>query len=489
MASPVRRSLALALIGLLAGLGLVAAWFWGWEGLHRGIGRPDAEPPTAAAPSPDGGARTLSGPGPETGAPGGDPKAAGPDRQAAIPAPVSGASGSDTTPAGPAAPSFDIVRVEPNGDTVVAGRGAPNTVVEMLLDGKPVAKALADPDGQFAIVPPALPTGSSEIQLRTKAADGRETRSRQSVAVAVSERRDQKPLVALTAPDAATVVLSQPGAPEPAAKAVAKTADAKVPEIKPADGARAGGKAPVARIVSVDTQENGRLFVTGTGTPGASLRLYLNDTLIAPGSVGPDGTVTFTIGRGVKPGQYQVRIDQIEPGTGKVRSRAEVPFSMPEPAHSIASAGPREPSAGQGGAQAARTGGSATDPGPRAAAQDRPAVDENAPATPGRSPPDKGRPEPVDPRMAATAPAEPGIARPVPATSPEAGPARAGAVFVPEINTARISRGDNLWRISQRTYGRGERYTVIFDANQEQIRDPDLIYPGQIFVLPADKRG
>lgn len=70
-----------------------------------------------------------------------------------------------------------------------------------------------------------------------------------------------------------------------------------------------------------------------------------------------------------------------------------------------------------------------------------------------------------------------------------AGPNQVGAVFVPEISTARITRGDNLWRISQRTYGRGERYTVIYDANQNQIRDPDLIYPGQIFVLPTDKRG
>ena len=66
---------------------------------------------------------------------------------------------------------------------------------------------------------------------------------------------------------------------------------------------------------------------------------------------------------------------------------------------------------------------------------------------------------------------------------------RTGAVFVPGIATARIIRGDNLWQISKRTYGRGERYTVIYDANQAQIRDPDLIYPGQIFVLPDDRRG
>ena len=60
-------------------------------------------------------------------------------------------------------------------------------------------------------------------------------------------------------------------------------------------------------------------------------------------------------------------------------------------------------------------------------------------------------------------------------------------MFVPEITTAKITRGDNLWRISQRTYGRGERYTVIYDANQQQIRNPDLIYPGQMFVLPKDE--
>ena len=60
-------------------------------------------------------------------------------------------------------------------------------------------------------------------------------------------------------------------------------------------------------------------------------------------------------------------------------------------------------------------------------------------------------------------------------------------VVIPNINTAIVSRGDNLWRISQRIYGKGLRYTVIYGANQEQIRNPDLIYPGQVFVLPGDQ--
>jgi nucleoid-associated protein YgaU len=58
---------------------------------------------------------------------------------------------------------------------------------------------------------------------------------------------------------------------------------------------------------------------------------------------------------------------------------------------------------------------------------------------------------------------------------------------IPEIKTVTVVRGDNLWRISRKTYGRGTRYTVIYGANTEQIRNPHLIYPGQIFVTPEDK--
>src|SRR5690606_18067249 len=47
-----------------------------------------------------------------------------------------------------------------------------------------------------------------------------------------------------------------------------------------------------------------------------------------------------------------------------------------------------------------------------------------------------------------------------------------------------IRRGDNLWTIARRVYGEGIRYTQIFEANTDQIRDPDLIYPGQVFDLP-----
>ena len=49
-----------------------------------------------------------------------------------------------------------------------------------------------------------------------------------------------------------------------------------------------------------------------------------------------------------------------------------------------------------------------------------------------------------------------------------------------------IKRGDNLWRISRKTYGRGIRYTTIYNANRNQITDPDRIYIGQIFKIPEN---
>jgi nucleoid-associated protein YgaU len=57
---------------------------------------------------------------------------------------------------------------------------------------------------------------------------------------------------------------------------------------------------------------------------------------------------------------------------------------------------------------------------------------------------------------------------------------------LPAENTRRlhIVRGDNLWNIARAHYGEGFRYTTIFEANKEQIRDPNLIYPGQTFTLP-----
>ncbi|TIV90581.1 MAG: LysM peptidoglycan-binding domain-containing protein, partial [Mesorhizobium sp.] len=51
-----------------------------------------------------------------------------------------------------------------------------------------------------------------------------------------------------------------------------------------------------------------------------------------------------------------------------------------------------------------------------------------------------------------------------------------------------IRRNDTLWRISRRVYGHGTRFSTIYLANQDQIRDPDRIWPGQVFKVPGKSK-
>ena len=52
------------------------------------------------------------------------------------------------------------------------------------------------------------------------------------------------------------------------------------------------------------------------------------------------------------------------------------------------------------------------------------------------------------------------------------------------INVVTVQPGYTLWAIARKRYGRGILYVRVFEANRDKIRDPDLIYPGQVFDLP-----
>jgi nucleoid-associated protein YgaU len=54
-----------------------------------------------------------------------------------------------------------------------------------------------------------------------------------------------------------------------------------------------------------------------------------------------------------------------------------------------------------------------------------------------------------------------------------------------QVDYVVVQPGNSLWRIARRLSGKGLDYVHIYDANQAQIRDPDLIYPGQVFEIPA----
>ena len=52
------------------------------------------------------------------------------------------------------------------------------------------------------------------------------------------------------------------------------------------------------------------------------------------------------------------------------------------------------------------------------------------------------------------------------------------------LSSVTVQPGHTLWALAEGKYGSGVKYVQIFEANRDRIRDPDLIYPGQVFKLP-----
>lgn len=329
--------------------------------------------------------------------------------------------------------AFDIARVEPDGSALVAGRATPNSTVELRDDGKVIGTVSSGPTGQFVILPMGLKPGPHLLTLGTKTADGNQANSPQSITVVVPQNKTEEVIVALTAPGEATKILSDAKpAPKPTAEP-AKTAPAALDQR--------------VTIRTVEAGEGGALFATGSAPAGAAIQLYLSGTAIAKATAAPDGHWSLKVGKGMRPGGYQVRADALN-AKGEVTSRAEVPFDYPAEALSAA---------------------------PVTAAVAPQSV--TPPVEASKTPPVKSEPVKTpapDTQATQTKPAE------TPA------PSSADAV-VAKLDTAQVSRGDSLWRISRKVYGHGVRYTQIYEANTKQIRDPKLIYPGQVLVLPSDK--
>ncbi|MDH7796178.1 nucleoid-associated protein YgaU [Beijerinckia sp. GAS462] len=317
----------------------------------------------------------------------------------------------------PQKPQFDVVRVEPSGETVVAGRAAPNAKVTLFATGKPVGQATANAEGQFVILPPTLPPGDHLLSLEADA-----VASDQTVAVVVPKPGSRDVIVALAEPDKPTRILS----------------DAK-PQAGPVAGsAPASSAAPSVTIRTVEAQDGGGFFLSGLAAAGARVRLYLNGAFIAMAETAADGHWSMRIEKGMSPGKYAVRADLVAKDGVGVAARAEVPFDYPG-AGAVAAAADKREGTGPSTASASQTS-------------------QRAAAT-----------------QAAAAPS---------AEKRTGTAGTAQSTIVPELRTARVERGDSLWRISRTVLGQGMRYTQIYDANANQIRNPDLIYPGQVLVVP-----
>jgi nucleoid-associated protein YgaU len=345
-------------------------------------------------------------------------------------------------------PEFDIVRVEPDGNALIAGRARPGSTVSVQIDGLTVATSEADAGGNFVAM---FDVGRAEaprvVSLLTDGADGAAESSAQSVILAPSPQAPaSEPAALAEAPTEAgpagaaegeptseaaeaeiaataetlpaeTAPLATPAQPTDTASADDVAESAALPDAAPAEAApivlladdegvqvlQSGGAGPqvmdsvVIDSIAYDTE--GEVQLSGRATGDGFVRVYLDNAPLLTAPVGEGGQWRTEL-PDVDTGVYTLRVDELDAG-GAVTSRAETPFR-------------------------------------REAVADLQALD-----------PDRD-----------------GDARPRP------------------VELVTVQPGNTLWGIARESYGEGILYVRVFEANRDRIRNPDLIYPGQVFTVP-----
>ncbi len=369
------------------------------------------------------------------------------------------------------APSIDVLRVAPDGTVTLAGRASPLALVGVLIDGAEVTSIAVDGSGQFASVFSIEPSDKARLlTLQATLADGAKLASTQSVAIA--------PVVL---PEAAETDVASAEGEAPAALILTETG-AQV--LQPAEPVPEALAAEVSLDVIAYTAEGG-VQLGGKGTADALLQIYLDNAELAAVTVGPDGTWSQTV-QSIAPGIYTLRIDQMD-DAGKVTSRLETPFKRETLEALAAAAAPiPEPEAVQT-AQAAEPAVPAAEPSVAQPAAAEPA----APAEPAAA-------EPVmaaDVEQPQVATSETDAATTAPAGTDGAVTTAAAATEAPASDTApaasagpitiTVQPGFTLWAIAKESFGSGIMYVQVYEANKDKIKDPNLIYPGQVLSVPA----
>lgn len=318
----------------------------------------------------------------------------------------------------------------------------------------------------------ARPEVKTEPKVEPKAEARGETKPETKLEPKLESKPEEQKLAASAPPAPA----ASP-APEPKAGALAETqkqvaALADLAPVKPPPAATdAGPRFDVARV-----DDHGEAAViAGQATPGAKVELLRDgkplDSVVADAS----GQFVMTPPR-LPAGSYELTLRAQSTDGTVTQSNRSMPVTIAEAAPPPARPAPaarqeakqdtkQEPKQAEKTDDKSDLVAALPSASPRlAAAPDRPAARPGLTGTP-------------KPRSMARAPAQTTVASASPADALSGAPAEAGGSRV-------ISRGDSLWALSRRAYGDGARYAVIFRANRDKIQNPNLIYPGQTFVMP-----
>lgn len=114
-------------------------------------------------------------------------------------------------------PRFDVLRVEPDGSTVIAGKAEPGTTLD-IMDGETViASTMVGPSGDFAaVLDTPLGAGDYQLTLRIVDENGAVLNSEEVATVSIPENESGELLAMVSRPGKASRIIAQPSAPEPA---------------------------------------------------------------------------------------------------------------------------------------------------------------------------------------------------------------------------------------------------------------------------------
>ncbi len=513
--------------------------------------------PDAALPQPEVQDPAAPEPAPEPATDGAEPAedAGSPDAVPAVPAPT-GTDPAENTPdpapseaepaAGPdpepetslSVPVFDVVRVDTEGNTVIAGSAEPGSEVTILVDQQQADVVLAGPDGKFvSLLTLPLADAARVLTLKTQL-NGQQVLSEEDIIVAPTQRvaqaaaadiaGEKTPQVAQddSGTPASSAEIAQDAAPDPqpAQNGIATAA----PEPEPAPAAPADADAETAETAdpapsTAPADEPAETVVAALPAPEAdpvTPSVPANgDDPVAPRTAPQPETTPAGETITDAPEQTQATLAD-QPAAGGP--------STPEPEQAQTPVEPEKPAgvavlrAGKDGVEVIQP---ATPPVPEEKAQivldtisysetgavllrgtaqggsvvrvyldNTPVADLDTNAK-GRW---RGKVDDVTPGVYTLRLDEldtkgqvlSRLETPFKREAPEVlQPATAAAAAAPgegesPIRAVTVQAGDTLWAISRERYGDGVLYVRVFEANRNAIKDPDLIYPGQVFTIP-----
>lgn len=282
-------------------------------------------------------------------------------------APTAPAAAAPDNAADAALPRFDILRVEPDGSTVIAGNAAAGSKLEIMSGDKVIATLDVDPSGDFAaVLDQPLPPGDHSLQLKATGKDGKPVTSEEVATISVPADAGGKLLAMVSKPGEASRLITLPesvnsaakqervaasdGATTPstpAAPASGQTATAPTAD-QPAAGQGAAAVNPEIQVSAVEI-EGDRLFIAGKAPVGGNVRGFADDTIIgnatsdASGNFVVEGRITLSVGAHV------IHAELLD-AAGQVVVRTSVPFNRPEGEQVSVVAQNSQTASGQGGA-------------------------------------------------------------------------------------------------------------------------------------------